>query len=113
MDKDGGRKAIHYIKRLVGIFVGLLSLIFLLRAYIKMTKKFIANIVILLVGVISSLFVYKEAKWIRNYLRTVSQKMRDKSKKRKCLKNMEKCHGKDCYTGNWSTFIEGGEIIKK
>ncbi len=48
MDKDGGRKAIHFIKRLVGILVGLLSLIFLLRAYIKMAKKFIADIVILL-----------------------------------------------------------------
>lgn len=75
MNKDGFMRAIHFLKRLIWILVGLISIIFLLKAYIKMVSEFIVHIVILLAGVVSSFCIYKEAKRIRDYLHTVRHTM--------------------------------------
>ena len=98
-------KTVRFIKSLIWILVGLLIIIFSLRTYIKMVKKFMAGIIILLAGVISSFWIYKKAKWIKSYLRTESHTMRDELKKRNYLRNAkESWYGKNRHIWNSSLF---------
>lgn len=81
MNKHGIIRVIYDMKRLIWILAGALSIILLLRAYVKMVSQFIVHIVILLAGIISALFVYKNAKRMRYYLCTMRNTICNKSKK--------------------------------
>ena len=83
MNGDGIMKAVHNIKSIIWILIGLLSIVLLLKAYIKIAAKFIVHIAILLAGVISFFFVYINAKRMRHHLCEVKHTMCSKLKKQR------------------------------